>query len=535
MARSTYPEWIFDETPIADPFGYGERAVRFLRALRHPKNNARGRAFQLDPWQERIVRRIYGPRDANGERIVRNVIIMLPRGNRKTSLGAALALLHTIGPERVPGGQALLTASDRAQARIGYDEAMAIRNEDRRIIGATRAMSYKSRIVHGKSGATLEALSCDGDRQHGRTPNFALVDELHAWKKRDLWDAVRTGLTKVSNSLLIVISTAGRGQENLAHDIFDYGRRVARSEIEDPATLPVIFEAAKADDWRDESLWHKVNPGLAHGYPNLAGLRQMAREAENRPADREAFRQYHLNVWLDHSADPFVDMDVYDRGAAPVDLAAFEGAPCWLGVDVSSNTDLTAIVACFRDDAGASYVRPWFFVPQDNLRARSERDGVPYQQWAAEGLIEATPGSVIDLRRVEDVIRELCDRFDVREIACDPHMARTLMANLIDDGLPAVEFRQGWVSMAPAIAELERAIIGGTLHHGGHPVLRWNFQNIAVHDDGKGNRSFHKGRSRDRIDGAVATAMAVARAAAGDDARSIYLDETARPEGLLIF
>lgn len=532
---TTHPTWVFDESEIPDPFGYGERAVRFLRALKHPKSKAKRRAFQLDPWQERIVRAIYGPRDENGERIVRNVIMMLPRGNRKTSLGAALALLHTIGPERIPGGQSLLTASDRAQARIGFDEAVSIVREDPRIVAATRVAQYKNRVVHKNSGAVLEALSCDGDRQHGRTPNFALVDELHVWKKRDLWDAIRTGLTKVAGSLLVVISTAGRGQENLAHDIYDYARRVARGEINDPATLPIIFETSKDEDWKDEAVWHRVNPGLAYGYPNLAGLRQLAREAENRPADRETFRQLHLNVWLDYSADPFVDMSTYDRGALPIDLDALEGAPCWLGVDVSSNTDLTAIVACFRDDEDNFLVKPFFFVPKDNLRTRAERDGVPYVTWAEEGLIEPTPGSVIDLRRVEDVIRELCDRFDVQEIACDPHMARNLMANLIDDGFPAIEFRQGWVSMSPAVSELERAIIGDRLHHGGHAVLRWNFQNIALQDDGKGNRSFHKGKSRDRIDGAVACAMAVARAAAGDSASSIYADTTARPEGLLIF
>lgn len=124
---ATFPAWVFDNSPIDDPFGYGERAVKFLKALKHPKSRAKGNAFQLDPWQERIVRRIYGPRHADGRRIVRNVVMLLPRGNRKTSLGAGLALLHSVGPERVPGGQSLFAASDRKQARIGYEEALGIR------------------------------------------------------------------------------------------------------------------------------------------------------------------------------------------------------------------------------------------------------------------------------------------------------------------------------------------------------------------------------------------------------------------------
>lgn len=535
MAKaSTYPGWLFDDSAIDDPFGYGERAVAFLKSLKHPKNRAQGHAFQLHPWQERIVRRIYGPCHADGRRIVRNVVMLLPRGNRKTSLGAGLALLHSIGPERIPGGQSLFAASDRKQARIGYEEAHSILQADRRLSGKVRALDYKNRLVHDKSGNVLEAISCDAGTQHGRTPGFALVDELHAWKKRDLWDVIRTGLVKVPGSLLCVISTAGRGQDNIAWDIYDYARKVARGEVHDPATLPILLETPQDAEWRDEAVWQRVNPGLPYGFPDIEGLRQLAREAESRPADRDAFRQLHLNVWLDHSADPFVDMTTYDACKGKVDLDQLEDVPCWLAVDLSSNSDLTVIVACWRTDAGHYAVHPWFFCPQDNLRLKADRDGVPYPTWAEQGFIEPTPGNVVDFRHVEEVVRDLSDRFNVQEIAFDPHLARNMLNNLGEDGFPVVEMRQGWVTMAPAIKELERSIIGGELIHNGHPVLRWNFSNIAVETDKAGNKSFHKGKSRDRIDGAVAAAMAVARASSGDTAQSIYCNTSERPQGLLV-
>lgn len=531
---TTFPTWISDGSEIPDPLGYGQRAVDFLRVLKHPKSRSAEQAFELPDWMERIVRRIYGPCHEDGRRIVRSVVMLLPRGNRKTSLGAALALLHTIGPERVNGGQALCAAADRKQARIAYEEAVGIVRADRRIASKMRFLDYKNRLHHPKSGATLEAISCDAGTQHGRTPTFALVDELHAWKKRDLWDVIRTGLVKVPGALLCVITTAGRGQENVAHDIVDYARKVALGEINDQATLPILFETDKDADWRDEAVWQRVNPGLANGFPDIEGLRQLAREAENRPADREAFRQLHLNVWLDHSAAPFVDMDVYDAGADPIDLDELAHEPCWLGVDLSSNQDLTAIVAAFRDGDDGFIVAPWFFCPGDNLRARSEGDGVDYVRWRADGLITATPGNVIDYRAVERTIRELCERFDVREIAFDPHLAQQTMTALAEDGYPVAEMRQGWRTMAPAVQTLDRAIRGRKLQHGGNPILRWHFQNIAVKADEAGNISFHKGKSRDRIDGAVACAMAVARAAQADSGRAIYDDEDARPEGLLV-
>jgi phage terminase large subunit-like protein len=528
----TYPSWIEDGSPIADPFGYGERAVTFLKNLRHPKSKGRGRAFRLDPWFERIIRRIYGPRHEDGTRIVKTAFLMVPRGNRKTTIGAALTLLHTIGPEREPSGQVICAAADQKQARIAFEEAAGVIRQDKRLEKLTDIADYRNRIRNRSNGAWLEAISADGATQHGRTPAFVLADELHAWKKRDLWEALKTGLVKTAGSLCVIITTAGRGQENVAFEQYAYARRVALGEIDDPATLPILFEAPPDCDWRDEAVWHAVNPGLKHGYPDVEGLRQLAREAENRPADRESFRQLHLGIWLDHSADPFVDMHVYDAGAAPVDLQALEGQPCWLGVDLSSNSDLTAVVAAWRSDDGFA-VHPWFFCPKDNLRARADRDGVPYPTWADAGFITPTPGNVVDFRAVEDTIRDLCKRFDVREIAFDPHLARNMLNNLLDDGFPAVEMRQGWVTMAPAIKELERAIIGRKLRHGAHPVLRWNFENIAVETDKAGNKSFHKGKSRDRIDGAVAAAMAVARAAAGAGHRSIFDDASITAEDLV--
>lgn len=519
---SSTPSWVFDDSPIDDPFGYGERAVQFLRILKHPKSTMPGNAFQLDPWQERIVRRIYGPRHENGQRIVKTVAMMLPRGNRKTSIGAALGLLHSIGPEAIPGGECMCAASDRDQARIAYREAYNIVDFDKRMEGKVNLTDSKNTIEHPNKKSFLKAISADAKTAHGHTPVFALVDELHAWPKRDLWEAIKSGLVKVPGSLLMVISTAGRGQENVAWEFFDYARRVARGEANDPTWLPILFETPRDADWQDERTWYAANPGLRYGYPDIDGLRQLAREAAEIPSERDAFRQLNLNVWLDHSSSPFVDMLVYDEGAYPVDLDDLEGQPCWLGADLSSNGDLTCVVAAWKNGEDGFIVHPWFFCPEEGLRLRGDRDKVPYPRWAEEGYIIPTPGNVVDYRYVEDYIREICARFDVREIAFDPHLARNTLNTLLEEGLPAVEMRQGWATMAPAVKELERAIIGRRFIHGGHPVLRWNFDNIAIEPDRAGNKSFHKGKSRDKIDGAVAAAMAVARCAAGDSGISSY-------------
>lgn len=517
-----YPNWIDDDSEIEDPFGYGERAVAWLRRLRHPKNPAPGHPFQLDPWQERIIRKIYGPRHADGTRIVRRVVLLLPRGNRKTSLAAAITLLHLMGPERLPGGLTVSAASAHEQAMELFNEAAMIVQHDNRLSKHLNVREYVSRISFKRIGSRYVALHADGKTQHGKTPNMVIADELHAWEGRAglrQWEALDSALVKVAGTLMIIASTSGRGQENLAWSQVEYAIKVQKGEIDDPATLPVIFMAEPGDDWQDEDLWFKVNPGLAHGYPDIMGFRDKAQKAVHSPFERDSFLQFNLNRWLDQSTSPFVDMHVYDEGAHEVDEDELEviQAPCYIGVDLSKNEDLTAVVACWNDGENGYQVRPYFFCPEDNLRARGELHGVDYITWAEEGFIIPTPGNVVDLRAVEDHIRELCARHSVREISFDPTYGRHMMANLNEDGFPVTEFRQGWVTMAPAVKELERAILGRGFKHGGHPVLRWNFSNIQLHIDAAGNRSFHKGKSGNKIDGAVAAAMAVARCAASED------------------
>lgn len=534
---------------IPDPLGRGQRAVDYVRSLKHPLSTLPGNAYRLDPWVERIIRQIYGPRHPDGSRIVRTVVLLVPRGNRKTTLTAALTMLHGKGPERRPGAQLVSVASDKKQAKLVFKEVAGMIDGDfafRENIGnsaktvdnarGAKIRDYVSKITF-PGGIEYEAIASDAGTAQGRTPSLIIADEIHAWLKRDpreLWGAMRAGAAKVSEPLTVITTTAGAGSENLAFDVIDYARKVSRGEIHDPATLPILFETAKDADWRDEAVWHACNPGLKHGYPDLEGLRQQAREAEHKPAERSIFLRYHLNQWQAHSFSPFVEMATYDVGADPIDLDALAHAPCWLAVDLSSNRDLTVIVAAFRDGEGGYVVVPWFFCPADNLERRATNDGVPYPLWAEEGFIEPTPGNVVDYARVEDAIRDLCERFQVREIAFDPHLGGQMMTSLQEDGFPVVAMRQGWVTMAPAIKELERAIIAGRFQHGGHPVLRWNFENVAVETDKAGNVSFHKGKSRDRIDGAVAAAMAVARAQAGEDDRSIY-DTDERPHGLMVW
>ena len=521
-----YPAWLFDDSPIPDPHGKGERAIRFIRALRHPKSGLPGRAFQLDKWQERLIRRVYGDTLPDGSRRIKTVFALIPRGNRKTTLGAALALLH-LGPERIPRSQVMSAAVDRDQARIALEEMVGVIRAHPRTEEAFQVQDTKGRITHGKSGASYRAKAADAATAHGRTPVFALVDELHAWKKRDLWDAIRTGLVKTPGSLLAITTTAGIGQENLAYSEYKYAKQVATGQIVDESFLPVLFETGPDEDWKDEAIWCRVNPGLSCNppYPDVAGLRQLVREAEHKPADREMFRQLSLNVWLDGAANPEWDLSVWDENAGELDLSQLEGRAAWVSVDLAKRIDLAAVGLAIPLDDGRIALHVQSFCPEGAIRKRA--DDVPYATWRDQKYLTACPGDTIDLGMIEVYIRGLAERFHIEEIAFDRWHAQDVMAALEADGYPVAEFPQNIATFARPVIDFEASMFERKLVHGGNPLLRWAVGNVVLYTDASGNRRPLKERSIDKIDPAVAAIICVGRAAQGASGRSSYDDAPA--------
>lgn len=511
--KTAGPAWLTGEDTLRDPHGKGERAVQFVRRLRLFEGARAGQPFPLARWQERIIRRVYGDTDESARRVVETVFILLPRGNGKTTLAAALGGLHLFGPEKDAGGQVITAAADREQASIAYRALEGMIAQDRTLKGLTTVTPSNKTIKHDKSRSFFKAISHEAYTKHGMSVSCLIADEIHAWPTRELWDVLRNSMGKRDNPLSIVITTAGEGVHGLAAELYTYAKRVASGEIEDPTFLPILFEPEPGADWQDKEVWTAVNPAIAAGFRSMREMENTFRQALEIPAQREAFKRYYLNIWSDGAADPWLDMEVYDQGAAPIDVASLHRAPCWLGVDLSSTDDLTAIVAAFPQDDGSVIVRPWFFAPEEGLRRRQTRDKVPYLQWAEDGHLIATPGEVIDYEMVIDTLGQIAAEHAVQEVAMDRWNATAVASRLQDMGLLVAMHGQGFGGMSPAVKEAQRLILSRKLHHGGHPVLRWCFQNCVVDQDPAGNLKFNKAKSAEKIDGAVACAMAVNRAA----------------------
>lgn len=533
---------IFSPDPglYPDPTGRADRMRRFVQKLRLWEGKFAGRSFTLHPFQESIIRRIYGPATDDGRRLVRLACIWIPRGNAKTTLASALSLGHFLGPEAEAGGQVIQAAADRENAGIAFKHSWEMVKQDRTLMGRVRSVESRKVLKHRKNSSELKAISSEAYSKHGMNASFFLADECHVWQPvegRKLFKTVTDSMVKREQPLTVVISTAGEGQGGLAWDLWDYSLKVARGEVEDPTFAPIIFAADPEADWRDESAWHAANPAIKAGFCSLEELRTKARRIEHFPAEVGDFRRFHLNQWQDGAANPWVDLTLYDAADAMTPVEDLEGRPAWVGIDLSSVEDLTAVVAVFPDGEGedrAYDVLPMFFLPEAGLAKKAEKDRADYLKWKEAGFLTVTEGTVVDYGAVIAYVLQLAERYDVQDIPIDRWNSTAVTTALLSEGLNVLGFGQGFASMAAPVRELKRVILKGRFRHGSNPVLRMCFGNVVAEKDAAENEKFTKEKARGRIDGAVGAVMAIGRILAGDqDGPSIY-ETGERADGFLV-
>lgn len=485
-----------------------DRAVRLINQLTHTKGPFAGQTFSLRPWQEKnIIRPLFKQRK-DGLRQYRTCLLMLPRKNGKTELAAALAIYFLLFDNEM-GAEVYSAAADKDQAALVFNVAAQMIRNDPELDAQVEIIDSQKRIVHRKSGSFYRAISAEAYSKHGFNASVVIYDELHAAPDRELWDVLSTSQGARAQPLMIAITTAGYDRHSILWELYTHARKVAETPSLDPTFLPILYEMPDGSDWTDEREWHKCNPALGD-FRSLEEMRTMAARAKEIPAQENTFRRLYLNQWTEQ-ASRWISLASWDACGQPLDRASLRGRRCYIGMDLSTTKDLTAIVAVFPDDDGFD-VLAQFFVPKESIMDRVKRDRVPYDQWEREGHLIATPGNVVDYEAIRKTLNEWGAEFDVREIAFDPWNATDLVTRLQEqDGFTCVQMRQGFGSLSAPTKSLEKAVLSKSIRHNGHPVLRWNIGNISIESDPAGNLKLSKKTSTERIDGAAALVNAVAR------------------------
>ena len=479
-------------------------AVRIINTFTHTGDYA-GKKFKLRPWQTSIVQQLFST-GRNGLRRYRTALWMLPRKNGKTEMAAAIAIYCLLFDGQT-GGEIYLAAADREQAGKVFQAMVAMLRANTELEALVEIVESQKRIKHPASNSFVKAISAEAYSKHGLNASVVIYDELHAAPTRELFDVLATSQGARLQPLLLVISTAGYDRNSILWELYTHAKRVLEDPSIDPTFLPIIYEAPADAAWQDEATWHVANPALGD-FRSLAEMRIMAKRAAEIPAQENSFRRLYLNQWTEQNTR-WITLDAWD--ACQTETPSYRGRPCYVGLDLSMTTDLTAMVAVYPD-GDAFDVRAAAFMPEARLRTRATRDRVDYGEWVRRGWLVATPGDEVDYERVRAVLNGWADESEVREVAYDRYNATALVQRLKDaDGFTVVPVGQGFLSMSPPTKSLEKAILSRRLRHDGHPVLRWCLGNVAVEQDAAGNLKPSKAKSTERIDLVVALVMAIDR------------------------
>lgn len=492
----------------------GWRILVFCELCQHWKGEFAGETFYPEPWQAFFLWVLFGwKRKADNSRRFRIAYLEVARKNGKTFLGAVIGLYLTYADGEA-GAEVYSVATKKDQAKICHGDA-------KNIVKNSRALnivfdSFANNLSVEQSASKFEPLGRDSDSLDGLNVSGAIMDELHAWKNRELWDVIETATGARIQPLICAITTAGYNRQSVCWEQHTYLKKILAELIQDDSFFGMIFSLDDESEIDEPDMWMKSNPNLGISL-RADELKNKVDRAKNSPAMLNSVMRLRLNMWTQAEQRWIHPAKWAECGKAPVDAEQLKGRSCYGGLDLSSTTDISALALVFPplvdDEPYIALLR--FFVPEDNVVERSRRDRVPYDAWAREGYIIETPGNVIDYDWIVDQVDKDAQMFDLQEIAFDRWGATKIIQSISDLGLEVVQFGQGYASMSPPMKELEKLVFSVMFSHGGNPVLSWMADNVVAIQDPAGNIKPDKGKSIEKIDGIVALIMALDRALHG--------------------
>ena len=504
-------QWRFDEA-------LATRACTFIEHLPHIKGQwARQRLkIVLEDWQVFIVCNLFGWVSCEtGLRRFLTCYLEVARKNAKSTLAAGIAL-YMLAADGEPGAEVYSAATTGDQARIVFDVArqMVLREADfvRGGIDPQRHGLYMP-----EDARKFEPLNAEGSTLDGLNPHCTIIDELHAHKRRDVYDVLDTARGARDQSLLASITTAGSDRAGICYEQRTYVVKVLEGVFDDERYFGVIYTIDDADDWTDPAVWPKANPN--YGVSVLTeDFERSAREAMNKPSAQNNFLTKRLNVWV-NADSAWMDMRAWDRCANPaLKLEDFEGEDAIAAFDLASKVDIAARVMLFRREK-KYYAFGRYYLPE---HAAEDGRNSQYSGWARAGRLTVTDGNVVDYDRIETDLKEDAGRFRLVEVPYDPFQAMQFSQRMMAEGMNMVEMRPTVLNFSEPMKELEKLVLEGNLEHDGDPVLTWMVSNVVCHRDQKDNIYPRKEREENKIDGVVALIMALGRAMAGDTSNESF-------------
>lgn len=509
-------DYYFDEKEASRP-------CWFIENLTHTKGELAGRAIHLEPWQCFLLTTLFGWKAKAGNRRFRSAYVEVGRGNGKSTLLSGIGLF-CLCADHEPGAEVYSFATTREQAKIVFGDAQTMARGNRALQEAYGLEVTAHALYVPATNSTFQAKSAEGSTLDGLNTHLAIIDELHAHKKRDVFDVVETSLGKRRNSLMVSITTAGVDRTGICYEQRTLVTKILSGSLQDESYFGVIYTLDPDDDWKSDEALAKANPNWGVSVrPEV--IRALQAKAIATPSAENNFKTKHLDVWCNADVG-WMDMKAWDACAdESLDESDFDGEPCWLGLDLASTSDMTAKVKIFQrkiDGASHYYLFGDYWLPRTAIERGVNSQ---YQGWEYLGYLHVCEGPVTDFAEIRDSILEDCGRYSVQSVAYDPFQAVQLSKELSDDGVPMVLCKQTVANLSDPMKQFQALVLDHRLHFNGDPVLTWMVSNVVCHVDVKENIYPRKDAPENKIDGVVAGIMALSRALLNDEHRAMDLNE----------
>lgn len=471
----------------------------FVRSLRHTKGRFANTPFNVLPWQEHLLNRLFELKP-DGSRKVRRGYIQTGRKAGKTELGAAIALALLVC-DREPGGEVIGAAGKRDQARIMLDVAKRmVRYSKIGGVPLEKFLTIKQDGIHfPELDAVYKVISADGEKEHGANPHAVIMDELHVLgSKRDLWDAMETAQGARENPIMISFTTPGPIPAGIAYDEYRYAQKVNKGQINDPSFLGVVFEADRELDIDDRKGWRQANPSYPIT-PSDEWMAARAKAVEDGRAPEYVFRRLQLGQWTT-ALERWLPRAKWEACGGEPEIP--DGGSVYLAIDA----------ALKRDSFGVAMIhvqRGWI---DDENGLSIPADIGHLRVWAFEPENE---GEYIDQEHVRTFIMGLTARYAVEKIMYDPAYMTLFAQQLGEAGLTLEPFPQSPERMMRATETFQRIVLNERLRHGNERVVDEQVANLGIRETERGVR-ISKSRSGGRIDAISAAVMCIEEAFGGE-------------------
>ena len=487
--------WYFDRKAA-------QRAISFIERLKHTKGQWAGLRFKLEPWQQFIIWNIFGWKMADGTRRFRYAYVEIARKNGKTALSAGIGLymLFADGESR-PEVYSAATVKD--QARICFSDAVEI-------VKATDLKNYltpyRNSIVYELKGGMMKPLSSDYGTHDGLNPSCGIIDEFHAHKDSGMFDVIKSAFGARKQPLMFIITTAGFNKAGACYAYRDNVIKILRGINEDDTLFGIIYTMDANEEWDNPQMWIKSNPNLGVSlFPNY--LEDQVNDAKNRPEAVRNVMTKNVNLWVDAEKTWILD-DAWMKCVGTTEIEDLRGCECWGGLDLSNVSDITAFVLIFHENDKFQLL-PFFWIPEEKMLEKIRKENINYDLWVKAGFVKVTSGNVLDYEFVKADILQIVEIYDLQSSAYDRWNSSQTIIDLQNEGMECNPFGQGNGSMSAPSKEFEKLVLSEKIEHFGNPVLRWMLSSTLIKTDPAGNIKPDKEKSVQKIDGIVASIMAL--------------------------